>query len=361
MKLNEPFFSICIPNYNYGRFIGTTIESVLAQTYQNFEIIVADNASTDNSVAVVNSFDDPRIRLYENNYNIGFAPNLQRATVHARGDFIHLLSSDDLMKPRALEAYIHVIRQVDEPHNLILYSDVEYFDNQGNITSYRHKADDGHYLRGYQAPPPAELTTMPQDGRFPYHLYQGREVLADSLGRLHTFASFLSIIYSRRLWEAVEGYNAVRTIGPDKFFNFKLLAQNPIVAYVPLILFKYRDFESPNRAALQSTIKQQIDDYLYTIEYREPELVELGLSRRRLIHTFLDRMCLDYGFYFLSQRNYWHAVRLLAFALASYPQMTLLKPKAYALMALLATGPLSLVLAPWLLNVRKQRYPDRYQ
>jgi len=361
MKLNDPFFSICIPNYNYGRFIGATIESVLSQTYQNFEIVVVDNASTDNSVEVVQSFNDSRIRLYQNNYNIGFAPNLQRATSHARGDFIHLLSSDDLMKPHALAAYAHVIREVDEPHNLVLYSAVEYFDNQGRITAYREKAEDGYYMRGHKIKTPADLATRPQNGQFPYHLYPGHEVLADSLGRLHTFGPFLSIIYSRRLWEAVEGYNAVRTIGPDKFFNFKLLAQNPVVAYVPLVLFQYRDFESPNRAALQTTIKQQIDDYLYTIEYREPELIELGLSRKRLIHTFLDRICLDYGFHFLSQRNYWHAVRLLAFAFASYPQIALLKPKTYALLGLLATGPLSLVLAPWLLNVRMQRYPERYQ
>ena len=62
-----PSFSICIPNYNYAQYIGQTIESVLNQTYQNFEIIVVDNASTDNSVEVVKAFIDPRIKLYKNN------------------------------------------------------------------------------------------------------------------------------------------------------------------------------------------------------------------------------------------------------------------------------------------------------
>ena len=51
-----PSFSICIPNYNYGRYIGETIQSILNQTYQNFEIIVTDNASTDNSVKEIKSF-----------------------------------------------------------------------------------------------------------------------------------------------------------------------------------------------------------------------------------------------------------------------------------------------------------------
>ena len=95
--MKEPTFSICIPNYNYGRYIGDTIQSVLDQSYPHFEIIVADNASTDNSVEVVQSFNDPRIRLVQNRYNVGFGPNLQRATMHARHDFVNLLSSDDQM------------------------------------------------------------------------------------------------------------------------------------------------------------------------------------------------------------------------------------------------------------------------
>ena len=103
MTNQGPSFSICIPNYNYGKYIGQTIESVLTQTYQNFEIIVVDNASTDNSIEIIESFKDPRIKLYKNNYNIGFAPNLQKATSLATKEFINLLSSDDQMKPKALE------------------------------------------------------------------------------------------------------------------------------------------------------------------------------------------------------------------------------------------------------------------
>jgi len=72
--MNSPFFSICIPNYNYAQYIGETIQSVLDQTCQDFEIIVADNASTDESVSVVEGFHDARIRLVRNRYNIVFAP-----------------------------------------------------------------------------------------------------------------------------------------------------------------------------------------------------------------------------------------------------------------------------------------------
>ena len=96
--MKQPSFSICIPNYNYGHYIGETIQSILNQTYQNFEIIVADNASTDNSVEVIKSFDDDRIRLIQNNCNIGYSPNLHKATSCAQNDFILFLPSDDLLK-----------------------------------------------------------------------------------------------------------------------------------------------------------------------------------------------------------------------------------------------------------------------
>jgi len=110
----EPSFSVCIPIYNHGRFISDTIQSVLDQSYQNFEIVIADNASTDDSVAQIEKFKDPRIKLYRNRYNIGFAPNLQRVTSYASKDYLNLLSSDDQMKPNTLETYAKAITSLKD-------------------------------------------------------------------------------------------------------------------------------------------------------------------------------------------------------------------------------------------------------
>ena len=88
-------FSICIPNYNYGRYIGETIRSALDQ-HAEVEVLVADNASTDDSVAVVESVGDARVHLRRNSWNVGFAGNLDRACAGATGDRMILLSSDDL-------------------------------------------------------------------------------------------------------------------------------------------------------------------------------------------------------------------------------------------------------------------------
>ena len=134
-----PTFSICVPNYNYGHLINETIESVLAQTYGKFELIIVDNASTDNSLEVIKQYKDPRIRVYRNQYNIGFAPNLQRVTQYAQNEFINLLSSDDLMMPDALQTYADIIMEMPENRErLVLFSQAEGFDNSG--------VDHLHYL-----------------------------------------------------------------------------------------------------------------------------------------------------------------------------------------------------------------------
>lgn len=337
--MSDPTFSVCIPNYNYGRFIGETIRSVLDQTYPHFEIVIADNASTDNSMEVINSFDDPRIRVYQNNFNIGFAPNLQRVTQYARNNFINLLSSDDLMKPDALQTYAEIIRELGEDaRRTVLYAQAEGFLSDGTVKSIIRKADNGFYFSDFPVTGQSDPTL--------YYRYDPRAVYADALRRLKSFAPFLTTVYSRELWEAVEGYNAVRTIGPDKFFNFKLLSQMPVVIYVPRPLFRYRIFESDNRAAKYRTLKQPLDDYLYTIEYRDEQLTELGLTRQELIDTFIDRVCLKEGLSRLGYGSYGQAFRMYAFSLASYPGTALRNAKFYALTAALLMGPLATTLAP---------------
>ena len=334
-------FSICIPNYNYGRYIGQTIQGVLNQTYPHFEIIVADNASTDNSVEIVESFKDSRIRLVRNNYNIGFAPNLQRATMYAQNDFINLLSSDDLMKPNALETYANILNErAEKAQQTVLMSDAEIVNSQGQMIGHVRKSKHAHDMVSLIG---KEDETFMKGGipESPYEVYRGLDVLRDTLSNLRNFAPFLTVVYPRSLWNAVEGYNAVRTIGPDKFFNYKLLAQNPVVVYVRSSLYQYRVHISPNQAAQKTNIKQQIDDYLYTLEYSDDFLSSLGLSKSTLITAFLNRVCLKNGLTQLVYGDYTQAFRMLAFALASYPKETLRQRRFYMLFGLLAFGPLS--------------------
>lgn len=98
--------SIIMPSYNTGKFIAETINSVLAQTYTNWELIIVDDCSTDNTDEIVSSFTDERIRYLKNEKNSGAAVSRNRALAQAKGKWIAFLDSDDLWTAGKLEKQI---------------------------------------------------------------------------------------------------------------------------------------------------------------------------------------------------------------------------------------------------------------
>jgi glycosyltransferase involved in cell wall biosynthesis len=109
-----PLISICIPAYNSEHFIGSTLESVLHQTYSNFEVIVTDDHSTDRTISVVKKFGDRRIRLVENQANLGIAGNWNKALSLATGKYVKVMGADDLLYPDCLH---YQIEALEEPAN----------------------------------------------------------------------------------------------------------------------------------------------------------------------------------------------------------------------------------------------------
>ncbi len=111
--MNE-LVSIIMPSYNTAKFISQTIESVLAQTYTNWELIIVDDCSTDNTDEVVKSFlSDNRIKYIKNEKNSGAAVSRNRALREAKGKWIAFLDSDDLWLPEKLEKQISFMRKND--------------------------------------------------------------------------------------------------------------------------------------------------------------------------------------------------------------------------------------------------------
>lgn len=98
--------SIIMPSYNTAKFIEETIDSVLAQTYTNWELIIVDDCSTDDTDAVVAKYQDSRIQYLKNGKNSGAAVSRNRALREAKGRWIAFLDSDDLWAPDKLEKQI---------------------------------------------------------------------------------------------------------------------------------------------------------------------------------------------------------------------------------------------------------------
>ena len=343
---DQPFFSICIPCYNHGAYIGKTIQSVLDQDFGDFEIVVADNASPDNSREVVKRFDDPRIRLIENRYNIGFAPNLQQVTRHARGRFINLLSSDDLMNPGALSTYATLIAQHPaDTDRLVLMSQAWIVDGEGARHQYITR-DEAFGPARTQCPLPGEV-----EAQALFEAYPGYDIFAWTMRRLNTAGVFCTVTYARALWEQVEGYNSTQLINPDMHFIIKLLRRDPLVLFVNRPLYSYRVHQMGQGAqqARAKILKFQVDQYGYLMQYDEAWLEGTGVAPMEQRALFIERDCLKRALVALAEGQWIYASRLLAFAWATYPGVTLRRWKGWALGALLVLGPVGIG-AAWLLQ-----------
>ncbi len=97
------FFTVCIPSFNAERTISATIDSLLSQTFTDWECLVVDDASTDHTEQLVRGLKDLRITFIKNDKNLGCPGNFQRCRELATGKYIYFLANDDLISPLALE------------------------------------------------------------------------------------------------------------------------------------------------------------------------------------------------------------------------------------------------------------------
>lgn len=99
-------FSIVIPLFNKEAYVGKTIESILNQTFSDFELIIIDDCSTDNSLYIAKGYSDPRIKIINHDINQGLSASRNTGIKNAVGDFITFLDADDTWKPFYLESIL---------------------------------------------------------------------------------------------------------------------------------------------------------------------------------------------------------------------------------------------------------------
>ncbi|HZW68470.1 MAG TPA: glycosyltransferase family 2 protein [Pseudogracilibacillus sp.] len=140
MREEEPLVSVITPAYNAARFIGEAIESVLQQSYENWEMIIVDDCSTDNTVEIVQAYieKDDRIKLYQLEQNSGSGVARNRAMDEAQGRFIAFLDSDDLWMAEKLTKQIQFMLD-----NSVAFS----------FTKYVRMQEDGTVTNGITAAP----------------------------------------------------------------------------------------------------------------------------------------------------------------------------------------------------------------
>jgi glycosyltransferase involved in cell wall biosynthesis len=150
MEQSKPRVSIGLAVYNGDIYLEQSISSILAQTYQGFELIISDNASTDQTEAICRKFaaQDARIRYSRNASNIGGANNHNRTIALARGEYFRWAAHDDVCEPTLIEKCVAVLDR--NPDVVLCYSQVIAIDShgaQGGLTSRNNGGSSKPYAR----------------------------------------------------------------------------------------------------------------------------------------------------------------------------------------------------------------------
>lgn len=121
--------SVCLATYNGEKYIREQLNSILLQLNQNDEVIISDDGSTDNTISILESYNDSRIKIYKNHFK-NVVKNFEFVINKSKGDYIFLSDQDDIWEPSKVKEYIHVFSK-DDKTTLIL-SNLQLIDKVGN-------------------------------------------------------------------------------------------------------------------------------------------------------------------------------------------------------------------------------------
>ena len=327
--------SICIPNYNYEKFIGRTIKSVLEQTVDSWELVIADNASTDSSIEVIRSFEDPRISHKVNQCNVGFAGNLDQVGRMAAGELMIMLSSDDLMRPDALKDYLRLYELLGEnaAENTVISSSMDKINAEDELIGEVGARN----VLWYETDIDATLSD-----KFGCKVYRvdADILLTRCLQTMQNPFNFAATCYPTKLYSRLEGYGGGRLINPDKWFHWRLLevAKSAVFIDKPLFAYRWHDSNQTAQQAETGALKYQLDDYRATLEIDNTMLSRANLTRDDIIDAFIEYDIGRSGLATLAKRQPTRAKRILRFGESVYPSFTRKNRKAILLKTLLGLG-----------------------
>lgn len=167
MNAARPRVSIGLPVYNGERYLAEALESLLSQTFRDFELIISDNASTDRTEEICRQYaaQDSRIRYYRNAINLGAARNFNHTAELATGEYFQWACYDDLWSPGCLERCVAVLDH--DPAVVLCHTLVRIIDDKGvPVKDFRH-----HLVKPTAGSPPSASARDPEE-RFNRMLYE---------------------------------------------------------------------------------------------------------------------------------------------------------------------------------------------
>lgn len=123
-----PKISVCMPVYNGSKYIKEAIDSVLKQTFSDFEFIIVDDTSTDKTLDIIKSYKDPRIKVYKNQKHLGQVSNYNKSISYAKSEYIKPLHQDDMLDPHCLMLQMKTLDE--NPEIALVFNDTYLIDSK---------------------------------------------------------------------------------------------------------------------------------------------------------------------------------------------------------------------------------------
>ncbi|MDB5146065.1 MAG: hypothetical protein JWQ57_85 [Mucilaginibacter sp.] len=149
--MNNALVSVIIPVYNSGKYIEQCIQSALTQTWQNIELIIVDDGSTDRSLAIIAKYENERVRVFSQEHK-GSGAARNKGLAEATGEYIQFLDSDDLLSPNKIEKQLNLLLQ--HPGKIAVCSTVHFFDGDDPFKGSPSAYEDSFL---YETDDPAEF------------------------------------------------------------------------------------------------------------------------------------------------------------------------------------------------------------
>jgi glycosyltransferase involved in cell wall biosynthesis len=199
-----PVVSVLMTAYNRANFIGEAIESVIASTFTEWELIIVDDCSNDDTLNIARSYEltDSRIRVYQNEQNLGDYPNRNRAASYASGKYIKYLDSDDVISPEGLKYCLDEMQRFPASGMGMLYLQNRHMQNSMMMSS---------------------------EEAIRHHFFDGSVLSIGPSGS----------IYKRELFEKLKGFDPGYGVASDNMFNLVMAIHTPVV-FFHRVFFDYR-------------------------------------------------------------------------------------------------------------------------
>jgi glycosyltransferase involved in cell wall biosynthesis len=206
--MDRPLISVIIPTYNRLYLLKEAIASVIEQTYTNWELIIVDDGSTDDTVKAVQQINDSRIRLIQLSHTGHIGQVMNEGVKHSSGEWLAFLDSDDLWLPQKLELQIHSLKKEKKKW---CYGSFEYIDENKKVI--------------YKSPE----KFPPLSGRILEEIIEGQAGIA-----------ICSLMVEKKIFEMVGGFSSNPEVRNDYELALRIALKEEI-AFVPDIILKVRD------------------------------------------------------------------------------------------------------------------------